>query len=176
MEGSEINLMTLNISEHLLQAMNVLWEKAEPLRLPRQWLTLLSFFECFVLFMLWFSGWFGLRGGFGGTTNCHLSIPICVLTCVHAKHKTSGILCHTLSFCLETGSLNWVGSLRFSCAGWPVSSCDPPISAPMLGFQEHTTMSSFLYGSWEPKLRSSCLESKFYYQLSHVFCPKAHIS
>lgn len=51
----------------------------------------LRIFCCVVLLF----GWSGL----GETTNCHTSVPICVLTCVHASHKNQA---SSVTHCLST--------------------------------------------------------------------------
>lgn len=132
----------------------------------------IEFSKCFVL--LWFFclfGWFGLRGRLWP-----IVMWVCQYVCSHVcvcstRHRALPVIhcLSTLGQCLLT---EWGACILAALAGQGALRINLSLP-PRLGLGAHTALSRLFYRSWESKLGSWCLESKFYYQLSHVSCPKA---
>lgn len=97
---------------------------------------------------------------------------MCSHVCVcSTRHRALPVIhcLSTLGQCLLT---EWGACILAALAGQGALTINLSLP-PRLGLGAHTALSRLFYRSWESKLRSWCLESKFYYQLSHVSCPKA---
>lgn len=90
----------------------------------------IEFSEYFVLlwFFVYLVGlvWEGVAGGQPVVT--WVCQYVCSYVCM-CSTKHQALPCHLLPFYLGTVPLSWMGSLHFSCAGWPGSSHDQSVSA-----------------------------------------------